>query len=52
MTSVFTIALTGGIGSGKSIVASIFENHGVPIIDTDIISKNIVLPGNPALKKL
>ena len=43
MTSVFTIALTGGIGSGKSIVASIFENHGVPIIDTDIISKNIVL---------
>ena len=42
MTSVFTIALTGGIGSGKSIVASIFENHGAPIIDTDIISKNIV----------
>ena len=52
MTSVFTIALTGGIGSGKSIVASIFENHGVPIIDTDIISKNIVLPGKSCFKKI
>ena len=52
MTSVFTIALTGGIGSGKSVVASIFENHGAPIIDTDIISKNIVLPGKPCFKKV
>lgn len=35
------IGLTGGIGSGKSIASSIFEDLGVPIIDLDKISKDI-----------
>ena len=47
MASVFTIALTGGIGSGKSVVASLFKKLGVPIIDSDVISKNIILPNKP-----
>ena len=37
MTGSLTIALTGGIGSGKSIVASLFEDLNVPVIDSDKI---------------
>ena len=42
------IGLTGGIGSGKSTVADIFAQLGVPIIDTDIIAREIVEIGKPA----
>ncbi|MCZ6802454.1 MAG: dephospho-CoA kinase [Proteobacteria bacterium] len=50
MSMALRIALTGGIGSGKSTVASKFMGLGVPVIDTDIISRNIVKPGEPCLK--
>jgi len=46
------IGLTGGIASGKSIVADMFADHGVPIIDTDLIARQIVMPGNPALDEI
>jgi len=46
------IGLTGGIGSGKSTVSRLFENLGVPIIDADIIARQLVEPGQPALTKL
>ena len=52
MPSVLTIALTGGIGSGKTSIASIFKNLGVPIIDSDTISKEIILPGKPCFKDI
>jgi dephospho-CoA kinase len=39
------IGLTGGIGSGKSTVAKMFAKHGVRIIDTDQISREITQPG-------
>ena len=52
MTTTLTIALTGGIGSGKSSVASIFENLGVPILDTDIIAKEISMPDMPIFKNI
>ena len=42
------IGLTGGIGSGKSTVAELFANIGVPIIDTDIIAREIVEIGESA----
>ena len=48
----FTIGLTGGIGSGKSTVASLFAQTGVPVFDTDAIAKELVAPGKPALKEL
>ena len=46
------IGLTGGIGSGKSTVSRLFENFGVPIIDADIIARQLVEPGQPALTEL
>jgi dephospho-CoA kinase len=46
------IGLTGGIGSGKSIVARHFENLGVPVIDADAITRELVEPGRIALEKI
>lgn len=42
------IALTGGIGSGKSTVSEIFKSKNIPIIDTDIIAREIIEAGKPA----
>lgn len=46
------VALTGGIGSGKSTVAGAFARHGVPVIDTDLIARELVAPGQPALAEI
>ena len=46
------IGLTGGIASGKSIVADMFAELGVPIIDTDVIAREVVAPGQPALDEI
>lgn len=43
------MGLTGGIASGKSTVAALFEQLGIPVIDTDHIAREIVAPGSPAL---
>lgn len=41
--------LTGGIASGKSAVAKIFRDEGVPVIDADEIAREVVAPGTPGL---
>jgi dephospho-CoA kinase len=46
------IALTGGIGSGKTAVSDRFAALGVPVIDTDLIAREVVEPGQPALDRL
>ena len=46
------VALTGGIGSGKSAVADEFSRLGVPIIDTDILARQLVEPGTPAYAEI
>ncbi len=46
------IGLTGGIASGKTTVADMFAELGVPVIDTDVIAREVVEPGQPALVKL
>jgi len=46
---MFTVGLTGGIGSGKSTVADCFAAHGVPVIDTDAIARDLTAPGGAAL---
>jgi dephospho-CoA kinase len=43
------VGLTGGIASGKSVVANMFAARGIPIIDTDILARQIVEPGQPGL---
>ena len=43
------VALTGGIASGKTTVANLFAALGVPLIDTDLIARTVVEPGQPAL---
>ncbi len=48
----FTVGLTGGIASGKSTIAGFFEALGVPVIDTDIVAREVVAPGSPGLVKI
>ncbi len=49
---MFRVALTGGIASGKSAVAALFTAHGVPVIDSDVIAREVVAPGSPALEAI
>jgi len=48
----YTVALTGGIGSGKSTIANAFAALGVPIIDADVIAREVVEPGSAALQRI
>ena len=45
----YIVALTGGIASGKSTVADLFAAKNIAIIDADIIAREVVEPGQPAL---
>ncbi|MDB4847724.1 dephospho-CoA kinase [Candidatus Pseudothioglobus singularis] len=49
---VLKVALTGGIASGKSLVSDLLEIHGCHIVDLDVISREIVLPGTEGLNEL
>ncbi|MEJ2481504.1 MAG: dephospho-CoA kinase [Acidihalobacter sp.] len=46
------IGLTGGIGSGKSTVADCFAHLGIAVIDSDVIARELVLPGSEALQRV
>ena len=46
------IGLTGGIASGKSMIADMFAALGVPVIDTDVIARDVVAPAQPALDEI
>lgn len=46
------IGLTGGIGSGKSTVAGLFRSKGIEIIDADLVAREVVDPGEPALDQI
>jgi dephospho-CoA kinase len=49
-TKVF--GLTGGVGMGKSTVAQLLERRGIPVVDTDVLARKVVEPGQPALKEI
>ena len=49
---MIVVGLTGGIGSGKSAVTKIFEGLGVKVVDADVASRQPVMKGQPALKKI
>jgi dephospho-CoA kinase len=46
---MFSIGLTGGIGSGKSTVADLFAAHGVTLVDADLIAHQVTAPGGVAM---
>lgn len=46
------VGLTGGIASGKTTVANLFQSLGVPLLDADVISRELVVPQMPAWKKI
>lgn len=46
------VALTGGIGSGKSSVAELFGRLGAPIIDADLIARELTRIGQPLLREI
>ena len=48
----YSVALTGGIASGKSTVAEAFQMRGVPIFDADLIARDLVSRGSPALAEI
>ena len=48
----YRVGLTGGIASGKSTVARLFEALGVPVIDTDVLAREVVAPGQTALARI
>ncbi len=48
----FIVGLTGGIGSGKSTVARLFDQLGVPAVDADVVAREVVAKGSPLLAKI
>jgi dephospho-CoA kinase len=50
--SVYSVALTGGIASGKSATTQRFAQLGVPVFDADLIARELVAAGQPALTQI
>lgn len=48
----FLVGLTGGIGSGKSAVSSLFESLGAAVVDTDVIAHELTAPGGAAIESI
>jgi dephospho-CoA kinase len=52
MRRPFLVGLTGGIASGKTTVANLFAVLGVPIVDTDLLAREVVAPGTALLGEI
>ncbi|MGK0267490.1 MAG: dephospho-CoA kinase [Paraglaciecola sp.] len=50
--SHYVVGISGGIGSGKTTVTDLFAKYGVEVIDADVIAREVVEPGTPALKAI
>ena len=49
MARPLRVALTGGIATGKTYVAAKFREAGIPIVDADVLAREVVAPGTPGL---
>ena len=49
---MITIGLTGGIGAGKSEASDYLKRLGIPVLDTDVVARELVYPGQPALAEI
>ncbi|WP_127025897.1 dephospho-CoA kinase [Rheinheimera mangrovi] len=47
--SGYIVGLTGGIGSGKTTIANLFHDLGIQSVDADLVAREVVMPGEPAL---
>jgi dephospho-CoA kinase len=52
MRRPWTVALTGGIASGKTTLAALMAARGIPVVDSDGISRELTLPGQPGHLRL
>jgi dephospho-CoA kinase len=46
------VGLTGGIACGKTTVANMFSDLGIPVIDADELAREVVEPGTPGLQQI
>jgi dephospho-CoA kinase len=46
------VGLTGGVATGKSTVANMFKKCGAPVIDADLLARQVVQPGKPAWRAI
>jgi dephospho-CoA kinase len=46
------VGLTGGLGAGKTTIASLFQDCGAKVIDADQLARDVVKPGKPAWKEI
>lgn len=49
---LLVVGLTGGIATGKSTVSNLLKAKGIPVIDADILARQVVVPGAPALTRI
>lgn len=52
MASAFNVGLTGGVGSGKSTIASMFSNRGAALVDADVVAHQLTSVGGAAIAAL
>jgi dephospho-CoA kinase len=50
--SNYVVGISGGVGSGKTTVTDLFAKYAIKVIDADVIAREIVEPGTPALKAI
>lgn len=48
----YTLGLTGGIATGKSTVSRFFRQHDIPVVDADVIAREVVEPGTDGLAEI
>ncbi|KLO18590.1 CoaE-domain-containing protein [Schizopora paradoxa] len=49
---MLVVGLTGGIATGKSTVSALLKSHGVPIVDADVLARQVVEPGTKAYAQI
>jgi dephospho-CoA kinase len=49
---MFTVGLTGGIAAGKTTLSNLFAGLGAPVVDTDLISRELLEPGEPGYEQV
>ncbi len=49
---MLSVGLTGGIASGKTTISNLFEKRGITVIDTDVISRSLLEPGELAYRQV